>query len=132
MNIVVDTSVIIAVIANEPVKSSLVALTNDATLIAPLSLHWEIGNAFSAMFKRNVITLEEAERAVFLYEQIPIAFKDVSLLESLQLAHELGIYAYDAFMLSCGMRYKAPLLTLDSGLKIAAETKGIVCLEAKK
>lgn len=132
MNIVVDTSVIIAVIANEPVKSSLVALTNEATLIAPLSLHWEIGNAFSAMFKRNLITLEEAERAVSLYEQIPIAFKDVSLLESLQLAHELRIYAYDAFMLSCGMRYKAPLLTLDNGLKIAAETKGIVCLEAKK
>jgi uncharacterized protein with PIN domain len=49
MNIVVDTSVIIAVITNEPHKPQLIDITREVDLLAPLSLHWEIGNAFSAM-----------------------------------------------------------------------------------
>lgn len=56
MDIVIDTSVIIAVIANEPEKGDLVELTKGANLIAPLSVHWEIGNAFSAMLKRRKAT----------------------------------------------------------------------------
>ncbi len=52
MDIVLDTSVIIAVIANEPEKRVLIRLTKGAELIAPQSVHWEIGNAFSAMLKR--------------------------------------------------------------------------------
>lgn len=52
MNLVVDTSVIIAVIANEPEEATLVAQTQGADLFAPHSLYWEVGNAFSAMLKR--------------------------------------------------------------------------------
>jgi len=57
MNLVVDTSVIIAVITNEEHKRQLINLSKGADLIAPPSLHWEIGNAFSAMFKRKRISL---------------------------------------------------------------------------
>ena len=64
MNLVVDTSVIIAVIANEPEKPALVARTQGTELFAPRSLHWEIGNAFSAMLKRQRITLEQAQAEV--------------------------------------------------------------------
>src|SRR5437763_8514880 len=53
MDIVADTSAIIAVIANEPEKSALVAHTQGADLFAPLSIPWEVGNAFSAMLKRQ-------------------------------------------------------------------------------
>ena len=58
MEIVADTSVIIAVIANEPEKAAIVAQTQGADLFAPQSLPWEVGNAFSAMLKRQRITLE--------------------------------------------------------------------------
>ncbi len=40
MDIVVDTSVIISVIANESNKSKLINLTIGKILIAPASLHW--------------------------------------------------------------------------------------------
>ena len=43
MDIVIDTSAIIAVIANEPEKPSLIRLTSGADLIAPASVHLEIG-----------------------------------------------------------------------------------------
>lgn len=55
MEIVVDTSVIIAVIVDEPEKARLIESTKGASLIAPGSLYWEIGNAFSAMLKRKRI-----------------------------------------------------------------------------
>ena len=60
MNIVVDTSVIIAVITNEPYKASLVELARGADLLAPPSLHWEVGNAFSAMLKQQRIRVDQA------------------------------------------------------------------------
>ena len=49
MLLVVDTSVLLAVVLNEPSKAELVRLTTGAGLIAPLSLHWEFGNALSSM-----------------------------------------------------------------------------------
>ena len=52
--VVVDASVLIAVASNEPIKADLVQLTQNVDLIAPSSVHWEIGNAFSAMLKRVV------------------------------------------------------------------------------
>lgn len=60
MKVVVDTSVIIAVIANEPEKDALIAKTKGVELLAPHSLHWKVGNAFSAMLKRQRIRLAQA------------------------------------------------------------------------
>jgi predicted nucleic acid-binding protein len=73
----VDTSVIVAVIANEPEKAALVELTRGSELIAPSSVHWEIGNAFSAMLKRKRITPDEAFKALEIYARIPIRFLDI-------------------------------------------------------
>ena len=51
MDLVVDTSVIIAVITNEKHKKKLVRVSKGADLIPPQSLHWEVGNAFSAIVR---------------------------------------------------------------------------------
>ncbi len=64
MKIVVDTSVIVAVIANEPEKTALIEMTRGSELVAPHSVHWEIGNAFSAMLRRKRLTSGEATRAL--------------------------------------------------------------------
>ncbi|MBU1170697.1 MAG: hypothetical protein KKD44_14145 [Proteobacteria bacterium] len=53
MDIVVDTSALIAVIVGEPERNTIIELTTGNTLIGPGSIPWEIGNAFSAMFKRQ-------------------------------------------------------------------------------
>lgn len=129
MEIVVDASVLIAVIANEDEKEKLVAMTEEAELIAPLSVHWEIGNAFSSLLKRKRITIDEALRAIEIYLQIPVRFVEVELAESLELANELGLYAYDAYLLRCAAKYRLPLLTLDARLIQAAKEKKIQVLE---
>lgn len=129
MEIVVDASVLIAVITNEEEKEKLVAMTNEAELIAPLSVHWEIGNAFSSLLKRKRVSIDEALQAIDIYLQIPVRFVEVELTDSLELADEFGIYAYDAYLLRCAEKYRLPLLTLDNRLVQVAKDKKIQVLE---
>ena len=129
--IVIDTSSLIAVLLGEAVKEQLVELTKGRTLLAPQSLHWEIPNAFSAMFKRNParLTLAEAQAALALYQTIPVRFVEIDLSRATEIAHTLNLYAYDAFMLAAAERHKAPLLSLDERCKDAARTLGIPVME---
>ncbi len=60
-------------------KSALIAQTQVAESFASGSLHWEIGNAFSAVLKRERITLEQAKAAIEVYEQISRLPRSVSL-----------------------------------------------------
>ena len=121
MNVVIDASAIIAVIAAEPQRGALIELTRGADLLAPHSVHWEIGNAFSAMIRRNRITLEQATVSIRAYKSIPIRFLEIDLQASLEIADRLGIYAYDAYLIRCAIRYNAPLISLDRGLVRAAK-----------
>lgn len=129
MNIVIDTSAIIAVITNEQQKVRLIEQTQGAILISPRSVEWEIGNAFSAMLKRKRITLEQAISAVAVFKQIPIRFVDVELEEAIKIAAELNIYAYDAYLIHCAQKHKSPLLTLDNGLIEAAKRGSVTTIE---
>jgi predicted nucleic acid-binding protein len=129
MEVIVDASVLIAVVTNEREKEKLVEMTREAELIAPLSVHWEVGNAFSSLLKRKRMTLREALRAIDSYLQIPVRFVEVELAESLELSNELGLYAYDAYLLCSAMKYRLPLITLDGRLIQAARHKKIQVLE---
>ncbi len=129
MKIVADTSVIIVVITNETLKQRLVNLTYGADIIAPFSLHWEVGNAFSAMFKRKRINLKQAISAIKGYQKIPIKFCDVKLNLALKIADELNIYAYDAYFIGCASKFKGSLLSLDRNLLDAAKKYGVKIIE---
>ena len=48
-DVVIDASAIIAVIADEPERKLILESTVASSLLSPASVHWEIGNAFSAM-----------------------------------------------------------------------------------
>ncbi len=128
-SIVADTSVLIAAILDEPEKGRLVELTRGATLLAPESHRWELGNAFSAMFKKRSISLRQALAALETYDAIPVRSVDVSLSRALEIADTLGIYAYDAYMIICALDQKAPLLTLDRTLAKHAASSGVTVLE---
>lgn len=132
MQIIIDTSAIIAVLVNESSKPAIIQATQQTDLLAPSSIHWEIANAFSAMFKRNRLTLAEALTAIAIYQQIPIRFVEVELEESLKIADELGVYAYDAYLLRSAVKYNLPLLTLDQGLKEQAERLGVKVIEVEE
>ena len=129
MNITIDTSAIIAVITNEQQKDDIVKLTVNTSLIAPSSVHWEMGNAFSAMLKRNRITALQAKLCIQAYQKIPIRFVDVDIIKALDIVSTLQIYAYDAYLIQCALQTKTPLLSLDNGLIQAAKSAGITIME---
>ena len=131
MKYIVDASAIIVVIANEPEREQLIQITKGADLLAPVSIHWEIGNAFSAMIKRERITLQQAFEALESYRKIPIRFTDVELGETLSIVAEHRIYAYDAYLIRCAVKYKAALITLDQKLAQVAEKMGVAIVEIK-
>ena len=131
MNIVIDTSAIIAVVVNEPIKATLIEQTQNATLLLPHSVEWEIGNAFSAMFKRRRITTEQALQALAIYRQIPLRFVEIELEEAVKLAGDLDIYAYNAYLIRCAQKYKCALLTLDKGLRLAAARASVAVIEVE-
>lgn len=129
MDLTIDTSAIVAVLLNESTKGAIVEATSDAELVAPYSLHWEVGNALSALIRRGRIDGSEAEVALRSYGEIPVQFVDVPLTDSLRLATQHGHYAYDAYMLECARRYNTSLLTLDRALRRTADSVGIDLLE---
>ena len=69
---VIDTSALIAVIVGESERKKIIELTNENTLIGPASIPWEIGNAFSAMFKQDRLNLDEAEKGFAIFKSIPL------------------------------------------------------------
>ena len=129
MLITIDTSALIAVIGNETTKPRIVRLTEGSSFCAPASVHWEIGNAFSAMFKRRQTTVELAKKALAIYQAIPVKYFEYPLEQALELSARLGIYAYDAYLVQCAIQTNSPLLTLDRRLRAAAEKMSVQTLE---
>ncbi len=132
MYITIDTSALIAVIGNEASKQSIVDLAADCSLFAPASVHWEIGNAFSSLFKSQKLDIQLAQQALAAYSDIPIKFIDVPLDTALKISKTQNIYAYDAYLIQCAQQTSTSLLTLDKGLKSAARRVGVNVLELKQ
>jgi predicted nucleic acid-binding protein len=127
--LVIDTSALIAVLTAESSRDRIIARTQGTQLLAPGSVHWETGNALSALLKRRRLKLAEAQAALAAYRRIPIRLVEIELEAALELADRLGLYAYDAFLLACARRHGAPLLTLDPRLGRVAQEAGVRLLE---
>jgi len=132
MEIVVDTSVLIAVLTGEATRDQVIARTQGAELLAPGSVHWELGNAFSALLKRRRLKLTDVQAALAAFAQIPIRYVDVDLATALELTDRFGLYAYDAYLMTCARRQRAPLLTLDARLGRAAKEAGVQVMEVSR
>ncbi len=129
MDIVIDTSVLIAVITGEPERDSIVEITTGNMLIGPGCIPWEIGNAFSAMFKQNRLTIDEARKGLVIFDSIPLRYIQPDFVNALRISKQFNIYAYDAYFLDCAIRHKAPLLTLDHKLETVAQSLNIETME---
>ena len=129
MEIIIDTSALIAVIVGEPERDTVVDITTGNSLIGPGSIPWEIGNAFSAMFKQKRLTIKEAEKGFVIFKSIPLRFIEPDFINSLKISKKTNMYAYDAYFLDCALRYNAPLLTLDKKLEAMAKKLNIQTLE---
>jgi predicted nucleic acid-binding protein len=129
MDVVIDTSALLAVIVAEPERDRIVELTAGHTLIGPGSITWEIGNAFSAMLKQQRVGLVEAQHGLKIFGAIPLRFVRVDLDHAISIAYETKACAYDAYFLDCALRFAAPLLTLDRALERAAMKLGVKLME---
>lgn len=129
MDIVIDTSALIAVIVGEPERKNIIKLTKGNTLIGPGAIPWEVGNAFSAMFKQNRLTLEDAAKGLAIYNSIPLRYMRPDFVNAMTISKQANIYAYDAYFIDCAVRQKAPLLTLDQRLKAVARDMNVGILE---
>ncbi len=129
MQIVVDASVIIAVLLNEAIKPVIVEMTKGAEIISPALLPWEIGNALSANVKKKRITTDQAIQAAQEYQKIDIRLVDVDMEQSIRISNKYNIYAYDAYILLCAMTLNAPLLCIDGAMVKLAKAMGIKTIE---
>ena len=125
----IDTSAIVAVLTSEPERGRLIDATEGAELVAPQSVHWEVGNALSALLKRRRVTPDEIQRALESYARIPIRFLEVELDVALMIAAKHRVYAHDAYLVACSLAQGAPLLTLDRGLERVATAAGVTVIE---
>ncbi len=62
------------------------------------------------------LTSGETTKALKVYARIQIRFIDVELEQSLKIADEQRIYAYDAYVLRCAQKHRSPLISLDQSL----------------
>lgn len=129
MNITIDTSALIAVIVDEPEREKIIEVTIGNELIAPSSIPWEIGNAFSAMFKQGRLDFTEAKKGLEIFESIPIRYVKTDFVNSISIAKQANIYAYDAYLLDCATRMSVPILTLDKKLRTIATSLKIQVIE---
>lgn len=126
---VADTNIFLAVALNEPEKSKIIRLSADRTIIAPEILPFEIGNALSAMLKKNIIKINDALSVLDEVIRIPVELKKINLKEALTIAGENNIYAYDAYFIQCAIENKTCLLTLDKHMRKTAENLGVKVLD---
>jgi predicted nucleic acid-binding protein len=129
MDIVIDTSALVAVIVAEPERARIIELTSGHSLIGPGCIPWEVGNAFSAMLKQRRLHVADVQQAMKIFGDIPLRYVPADMGNALSLAGKTNLYAYDAYFLDCASRHSAPLLTLDRTLRLAAEKIGLDVLE---
>lgn len=125
MNMVIDTSSIIASVMRGPERDALVEAATGHVLISPGFVRWEICHAFSIMMRQKGIDAGEAMKGMEILEQIPLRYVEVDMTQVLSIASRLKGVAADAFFLETALRFNAPLLTLDRSLSRDAETLGI-------
>jgi predicted nucleic acid-binding protein len=129
MKIIADTNTFIAVALNEPERDKIIRLTEGHDLIAPDVLLFEIGNALTAMMKKNALKKGEVASTWEVIQQIPVDLRYTDIKSALNIAIRFNIYAYDAYFLECADNLRSPLLTLDLGIQKIAREIGITILE---
>ncbi len=118
---VVDASVLCAAIFDEATSAEATEHLKAYTLHAPLLLSYEIASVAVKKIQSPCstdIVLEQLND----FSQMEIQLHAVVLTEQVQLAAQYKLSSYDAAYLWLAAHLKAPLLTFDRQLAIAAKT----------
>ena len=129
MKVIIDTSIFMAIVLEEPEKQKIIDATIDVDVVSPDILPYEIGNAFSALAKRKQISKEEIFAAFHIFHKIPFRLVSVDIKAALKIALEYNIYAYDAYFLQSAKSLSYPLYSLDKKMNAVASELNITLLE---
>jgi predicted nucleic acid-binding protein len=116
MEILLDASAIMAVVAGEPERETVIKLTKNATIISPSMVSFEIANGLSKMMKKKVIDKKRMLNVFKYFKLIPIKIVEVDIEKALEIAWNYKIYAYDACYLESAQKLNLPLLTFDGSM----------------
>jgi len=131
-SVVIDTSALLAVLLNEPTRAALIRATEGCGLVGAPSLPWEVGNALVAGFRRNRLSAADVRKAWASYQTVPVRLAGIDAEHALEIALEMGLYAYDAYVLETARAERLVLLTLDRGLARAARRLGLRMMELEE
>jgi predicted nucleic acid-binding protein len=124
-SLLIDTSALLAVLLNEPVRRALISATKGYALVGAPTLPWEVGNALAAGVRRNRLSATDLRQAWVSYQAVPVRLAHIDAGRALDLALEVGLYAYDGYVLETARAERLPLLTLDLSLARAARRLGL-------
>ncbi|HJT57645.1 MAG TPA: type II toxin-antitoxin system VapC family toxin [Ktedonobacteraceae bacterium] len=124
--VVVDTSVVIKWVIDEPDSAIAVALVikwfNEGTrIVAPALLAYEVANVLHQRVRKGSITIEEGEQAlIYLLEEIVVLEFSQSAALSIRAMQLARLYslpaAYDPHFLALAEREKCDYWTADARL----------------
>jgi predicted nucleic acid-binding protein len=131
MEILMDACAIMAVIIKEPERDLVIQLTQNAVMVSPDMVSYEIANALTKMMKKKIIEKERMINAFNYFKKIPIKTIQIDIEKALEIAWDFKIYAYDACYLESAKRLNLPLLTFDGNMIKTGKELGINIIGGK-
>jgi len=134
-SLVVDTSVAIKWLVDEPGSDAARRLLAEENLHAPDCLLLEIANTLWLKQGRHSITREQAEAFYSIVNDLPIALTPMTELlgRARTLAFAMELTVYDAVFVALAERLACPLATADQGIiramERAASRHGVVAIQ---
>jgi predicted nucleic acid-binding protein len=116
---IVDASALAALLFGEPEADAVADGLQDASLVAPALLGFEIANECLKKLRRHPEQRDALLAGLGLYELMSIEIVEVDEVETLQLAEAFGLTSYDAAYLWLARVLAADLVTLDRRLQTA-------------
>jgi predicted nucleic acid-binding protein len=116
---VADASVIAAIVFGEPEAAAATRLLDDAEIVAPRLLAYELTSIAQTKTRRAPDLRDSIARALEVGLAVGYRWVDVDHLAVLALALETGLSTYDATYLHVARSLEIPLVTFDRRLQDA-------------
>jgi predicted nucleic acid-binding protein len=126
--IVVDASVALKWVIEEPGRAEAEALAAEADLAAPDLLLMEVANTLWMHVRRRLLSAQAAEESYRLFSRVPIALTPIPDLinDARRIALTLDLTVYDAAYVALARRQGAQLATADKKMGRRALDSGFV------
>ena len=129
---VVDTSALGALAFGEPKADEISKALQDATMVAPALLWFEVASICLRKIKAHPSQEGQLLEAFVLARHLDIKIVEVEHSEVVQLAKEVGTATYDASYLWVALQVRGELVTLDEKMRKASGRRSRRCRRYSK